>query len=82
MQVKADNLKELTEKLIDEYSQDHTGHIKIQLEKAMNRWSHLLNRLVIDWNQNTDFILMHLLNTLVMDWNQNTDFILEQQQTK
>ncbi|KAL5009782.1 hypothetical protein ScPMuIL_012087 [Solemya velum] len=49
MQQKADTLKELTEKLIDEYRHDHTGHIKIQLEKSMNRWSHLLNRLAENW---------------------------------
>lgn len=39
-----DKLKKLASKLIDEYSTDDTSHIKLQLEKAMNRWSTLLHR--------------------------------------
>ncbi|XP_060563443.1 dystrophin-like [Ruditapes philippinarum] len=44
-QVKADNLKQLANKLIEEYREDDTSLIKLQLEKIMNRWSALLNRL-------------------------------------
>lgn len=43
-QVKADNLKQLASKLIEEYQEDDTSLIKLQLEKIMNRWSALLNR--------------------------------------
>jgi hypothetical protein len=39
-------MKKLASKLIDEYSTDDTSHIKLKLEKAMNRWSTLLHRLV------------------------------------
>jgi hypothetical protein len=39
-----DDLKKLASKLIDEYSQEDTSYIKLQLEKAMNRWSALLHR--------------------------------------
>lgn len=42
-----DKLKKLASKLIDEYSTDDTSHIKLQLEKAMNRWSTLLHRSVV-----------------------------------
>ena len=45
-QIKADNLKQLSNKLIDEYRQDDTSLIKLQLEKIMNRWSAFLNRSV------------------------------------
>ena len=45
-QIKADNLKQLSNKLIDEYRQDDTSLIKQQLEKIMNRWSAFLNRSV------------------------------------
>ncbi|XP_069136952.1 dystrophin-like isoform X1 [Argopecten irradians] len=40
-----DNVKKLASKLIDEYSHDDTSHVRLQLEKAMNRWSTLLHKL-------------------------------------
>lgn len=45
-QVKADNLKQLSNKLINNYKHDDTSLIKLLLEKIMNRWSALLNRYV------------------------------------
>ncbi|XP_078330229.1 dystrophin-like isoform X4 [Crassostrea virginica] len=44
-----DSLKKLASKLIIEYSTDDTSHIKLQLEKAMNRWSTLLHRFSNRW---------------------------------
>lgn len=48
-----DKLKKLASKLIDEYSTDDTSHIKLQLEKAMNRWSTLLHRSVVRVSQHS-----------------------------
>ncbi|XP_063403799.1 dystrophin-like isoform X1 [Mytilus trossulus] len=53
-----DSLKKLASKLIDEYSQEDTSHVKLHLEKAMNRWSTLLHRLaynikVLQTNRNS-----------------------------
>ncbi|XP_061169275.1 dystrophin-like isoform X1 [Saccostrea echinata] len=43
-----DNLKKLASKLIDDYCTDDTSRVKLQLEKAMNRWSTLLHRLAFN----------------------------------
>ncbi|XP_041352153.1 dystrophin-like isoform X2 [Gigantopelta aegis] len=44
-----DNLKRLAEKLIEDYSQDDTRQVGLQLERLSNRWSTLLNRLADHW---------------------------------
>ncbi|KAL3882693.1 hypothetical protein ACJMK2_029006, partial [Sinanodonta woodiana] len=44
-QEKADSLKRLADKLVEEYREDDTSSVKLKLERAMNRWSTLLNRL-------------------------------------
>ncbi|XP_067674722.1 dystrophin-like isoform X3 [Haliotis asinina] len=44
-----DNLKRLAEKLIDDYNQDDTRQVRLQLERLTNRWSTLLNRLTNNW---------------------------------
>lgn len=52
-----DKLKKLASKLIDEYSTDDTSHIKLQLEKAMNRWSTLLHRSVVKVSQHSHCVV-------------------------
>ncbi|KAK3089530.1 hypothetical protein FSP39_004327 [Pinctada imbricata] len=43
-----DKIKQLAHKLIEDYSQDDTSYIKLQVEKTMNRWSALLHRLAFN----------------------------------
>ncbi|KAJ8315397.1 hypothetical protein KUTeg_007547 [Tegillarca granosa] len=61
-----DSLKKLASKLIDDYSKDDTSHVKLQLEKAMNRWSSLLQRLAynIKTLQNNRHSVQQLDSTL------------------
>uniref|UniRef100_A0A8W8JFQ6 Dystrophin n=1 Tax=Magallana gigas TaxID=29159 RepID=A0A8W8JFQ6_MAGGI len=72
-----DKLKKLASKLIDEYSTDDTSHIKLQLEKAMNRWSTLLHRLAFNIKslQNNKNSLSQLDGTLevFLGWMREMD---------
>ncbi|CAL1537370.1 unnamed protein product [Lymnaea stagnalis] len=44
-----DKLKLQAEQLIQDNTNDHTHHVRLQLERLANRWSILLNRLTAHW---------------------------------